>query len=125
MLINYCSRIIYSIIHFQCPCGLLYLDYFFDIKLLLCIKQLASKHGGVCQFSSVFCSKANAIIQIIYSKACSRFVFGRLTRRTRLPRVNTNCENLTGYRGYGRYRDLSLSALFWDITRHRQGAIKG
>ena len=48
MLINYCSRIIYSIIHFQCPCGLLYTEYFFDVQLLLCIKQLASNHGGVC-----------------------------------------------------------------------------
>ena len=33
----------------------------------------------------------------IVTKACSRLVFGRVTRRTRLPRVIGSCENVPGY----------------------------
>ena len=34
-------------------------------------------------------------------------MFVWVTRRTRQPRIITSCENLTGYHGYGGYRDLS------------------
>ena len=34
---------------------------------------------------------------LVSSKACCRLVFGRVTRRTRLPRVIGSCENLPGY----------------------------
>ena len=42
------------------------------------------------------------------TKACSRIVFVRVSRRTRWPRVATSGENLTGYRGYRDNRDLAL-----------------
>ena len=40
------------------------------------------------------------------TKVRSRVVFGRVTRRTRWPRVVGSCENLPGYPVYKDYRDL-------------------
>ena len=40
------------------------------------------------------------------NKACSPLVFGRVTRRTRWPRVVGSFENLPGYPVYKDYRDL-------------------
>ena len=66
-----------------------------------------TKMGG--RFSKMNENSPNlcwCLFRYIVTKACIRVVFGRVTRRTRWPRIVGSCENLPGYPVYKDYRDL-------------------